>query len=702
MKYKNTLKNNAQTNVKNTSLNNIKHKNGQVSIFIVIGIILIVVVTFLISNSNFELFESKETKLINQVTDIVDFCIQKHAEQGLFILGIQGGTIQLSQAQLSIPRNHIDLGFKIPSWELGLNQVPTISSMQTQLNEHIQDSAQVCIISNLDKLSDIFEFQDFQELQIESKINQNNVVIESNFPITFSQINSESVLSTENYFLKLENNNLGDLYKLAVEIYSTETRNDILSNLVLDQIYSAGDYSTKNSMPTEGFSFSCAKRVWTKTQLKSNLVNLNNNNFKLLHFEGTMPIDNLYDVILNDETFQEDSVNYYKNFYTFTLEDTSSSFKNYKVEISMPTTQSTQKGNYFQKDRFRNFEVTPSDGELVQSTDMKIDVGGGKFGLSIPIPCVQLFHHLYTLDYDLLVKITDYSEDGNKNIFQFPLRVEINNNAPSSETPFTLPQTTQNTKLTATDTKFCAPENRMREELIYVVDKNTDETLDNANVTYECVALSCNVGSTSRAGTHGVYTTAESSLKTNLPYCVGGTLTAKKEGYFSTKTRLDTNPSAPKNTQGHQRIELISKKSFQLNENSIFVSYPSSGGGKRIETEDDGMMFISIKNKEYDFSSQGLWPTEIGVMDTLEFLEIEDIIYEVSVVLTNSDSELIGIFELKNWTPQIHNGNSIKIIIPATMNELKEENFIDFYEISNKLVKGELNIGGENYGISFE
>ena len=165
----------------------------------------------------------------------------------------------------------------------------------------------------------------------------------------------------------------------------------------------------------------------------------------------------------------------------------------------MPTTQSTQKGNYFQKDRFRNFEVTPSDGELVQSTDMKIDVGGGKFGLSIPIPCVQLFHHLYTLDYDLLVKITDYSEDGNKNIFQFPLRVEINNNAPSSETPFTLPQTTQNTKLTATDTKFCAPENRMREELIYVVDKNTDETLDNANVTYECVALSCNVGSTSRA-----------------------------------------------------------------------------------------------------------------------------------------------------------------------------------------------------------
>ena len=623
--------------------NLLKNKNGQVTIFVVIGVILIIVVVFLLSNSKIDFFESKETKLISQVTDIVDSCIKENSNRGAFLLGIQGGYIELDDSQLAVPRSYIDLGFKIPSWEILPNKVPTISSMQTELNEYIQNNAMNCISGNLNTLDDLFDFEYENNLQVKTKINKNNIIVESNLPITFSEKNSDELLNIESYLYKLEDNNLGDLYSLGIEIYSTEQQNDILSNLVLDQIYSASDYSSKFSMPTEGMSFSCAKKVWTKSQLKNNLVSLNNNNFKYLYFEGTQPITQLYDSTFNDEILPVSAASYYDNYYTFTLTDTKSSFSNYKVEISMPTTQSTQNGNYFQKDRFRTFDVSPSNGEIIQSTDMKVDIGIG----AIPIPCVQLFHSLYTLDYDLLVKITDYSND-NKNIFQFPLRVQINNNAPSSEIPFTLPSTNQDTQLTATDAKFCASENRLYSERIYAVDKTTQQPINGAKINYKCVALSCDLGETKKQTYRGFEVSQESLLSTNLPYCVGGTLTAKKEGYFSTKTRLDTNPSAPKNTQGHQRIELISKKSFQLNENSIFVSYPSSGGGKRIETEDDGMMFISIKNKEYDFSSQGLWPTEIGVMDTLEFLEIEDIIYEVSVVLTNSDSELIGIFELKN------------------------------------------------------
>jgi hypothetical protein len=690
MKNKNKLINKLYVN-KNLNTD----KKGQVTIFVVIGIILIIVVTFLLTNSQFELFESKETKLLNQVSDIVDSCIKINSEQGLFILGMQGGFIELDRTQLAVPRSYIDLGFKIPSWEIEPNRVPTINSMEVELNEHISTNAKTCITSNLDALDDVFDFEDFEDLQVKSKINQNNVVVESNFPITFSEKNSEEKLSIESYYLKLDNNNLGDLYNLGIEIYSIEQQNDILSNLVLDQIYSSSDYSDKESMPTEGLSFSCAKRIWTKSKLKDNLVNLNNNNFKFLYFDGTMPITDLYASTFNDVDVSAQGANYYENYYTFTLDDTKSSFKNYKVEISMPTTQSTQKGNYFQKDRFRNFEVTPSDGEIVQSTDMKVDMGIG----SIPIPCVQLFHHLYTLDYDLLVKITDYSEDGNKNIFQFPLRVQINNNAPSSEIPFTLPSVSQDNKLTATDSKFCAEENRFKEELIYAVDVNTQQTVQNANITYECISLSCDLGETERASYRGFQTTQDSFLKTKLPYCVGGTLTAEAPGYFSTKLRVDSSESAV-NVKGTYDIDLIPTKIFELTDNTAFAIF-SNGGGKRIETEDDGMMFISIKNDEYDFQSQGLWPTEKGIMDTLEFLEIEDLAYNVSVVLTDEDYELIGIFELKNWIPEIHTGNNIKIMVPSTSSPLKEDKFIEFYESSNQLVSGEIDIGIK-YGISFQ
>jgi hypothetical protein len=671
------------------------NKKGQVTIFVIIGVILILVVTFLLSNSQFELFESKETKLINQVSDIVDSCIKINSEQGLFILGMQGGFIELDRTQLAVPRSYIDLGFKIPSWEILPNRVPTISSMEDELNEYVINNAGNCISSNLEALDDIFDFEDFKTLKVSSKINQNNVVVESNFPITFSEKNSEEVISIESYFLKIENNNLGDLYNLGIEIYSTEQQQDILSNLVMDQIYSSSDYSTRESMPTEGLSFSCAKRIWTKSKLKDNLVNLNNNNFKFLYFEGTLPISELYDSTFNGVDISNDARGYYENFYTFTLEDTQPSFGNYKVEISMPTTQSTQKGNYFQKDRFRSFEITPNDGELIQSTDMKVNIGIG----SIPIPCVQLFHHLYTLDYDLLVKITDYSENGNKNIFQFPLRVQINNNAPSSEIPFTLPQVSQDNKLTATDSKFCAEENRLRPETIYVSDINTEDTIQGANITYECISLSCDVGTTDRASTRGFYTTTKSYLETKLPYCIGGTLTAEKEGYFSTKEIIDTSTTAD-NQKGYREIKLIPKKSYQLSENTVFAIF-NGGSGKRITDEDDGMMFISIKNEEYDFQSQGLWPTEQGIMDTLEFLELDDITYDVSVILTDKDYELIGIFELKNWTADIHQGNTIKITIPSTSSPLGEGEFIDFYESSNKLVSGEVDLG-LGFGIRFQ
>jgi hypothetical protein len=365
----------------------------------------------------------------------------------------------------------------------------------------------------------------------------------------------------------------------------------------------------------------------------------------------------------------------------------------------MPTTQSTQKGNYFQKDRFRNFEVTPSDGEIVQSTDMKVDMGIG----SIPIPCVQLFHHLYTLDYDLLVKITDYSEDGNKNIFQFPLRVQINNNAPSSEIPFTLPSVSQDNRLTATDSKFCAEENRFKEELIYAVDVNTQDTVQNANITYSCISLSCDLGETKRQTYRGFQTTQDSFLKTKLPYCVGGTLTAEAPGYFSTKLKIDSSAGSV-NVKGSHDIDLIPTKTFELNDNTVFAAYVT-GGGKRIETEDDGMMFISIKNEEYDFTSQGLWPTEAGIMDTLEFLELDDITYDVSVVLTDEDYELIGIFQLKNWTPDIHKGNNFKIIVPSTSTPLGDDKFIEFYELSNELVLGESDLSqimGFNFGIEIK
>jgi uncharacterized protein YpmB len=48
-----------------------KNKKSQITIFIVIGIILIIVISFLFFNGQLGFFQNSETKMKNQVGDIV-------------------------------------------------------------------------------------------------------------------------------------------------------------------------------------------------------------------------------------------------------------------------------------------------------------------------------------------------------------------------------------------------------------------------------------------------------------------------------------------------------------------------------------------------------------------------------------------------------------------------------------------------------
>lgn len=194
---------------------------------------------------------------------------------------------------------------------------------------------------------------------------------------------------------------------------------------------------------------------------------------------------------------------------------------------------------------------------------------------------------------------------------------------------------------------------------------------------------------------------AEPSLNEKFPPCLGGIVTGEKEGYFSTKLQIDTSTESAKNNNKYFNLEMIKTKKFKLDEMSTLVIYGGTQGS-RLRDEEDGSMFISIKNKEYGFESTAIWPTEEGILDTLEFLDLPGISYELSAVFIDTDYELRGIFDLEEWTPDIHSGNQIKISIPAAANPITEENFLDFYETSNSLIRGEIGGFSQDFGVHFE
>lgn len=691
-------------------------KKGQVSVFVIVGIILIIVTAFLFFNSKFDILVDSDTRMKNQVSDIVKECISDYASTGTFLLGFQGGRIDLGRDITIDPRRYIDFGFKIANWDSQNGDVPTIASMETELDDYILSGSYACITTNLAALEDSMDINISDRFVIESEINNENVVITASLPIRFNEKNSPEVLSVEDYYVKLDSVRLGDLYDLAIEIYNLEESTDFVEDLVLDQIYSASDYTSTTSMPSEGMLLSCGKRIWTIPQLKENLANLNNNNFKYLHFEGTYPLaQSKMDANLNEDLGTEDLKAYYESHYTFSLDNSKRSFSNYGVEVMMPSTEVTGEGGIFQRYPYREFEVTPSSGNIVKSMDFKVD-----FGAKMPIPCIQIFHHLYNLDYDLIVKLTDYSDDGNKYTFQFPLRVRIQNNNPK-DLP-AAPLINQD-KLTATNEEYCRSDDvvdkvttRMNvngeiveEEKDYVqessmkyparvfVKDHNGEYLTDVNISYRCMALSCDMGQTSKPTYMGyIRNDAIPYLETNFPFCVNGELIATKTGFHDAKLRIDTTSELlDRENLISYDLELKPVKTFDINIDNILIVPKELQTSRRIFDENDGYVFITIENEVLDFESSAIWPNEEGFLDSLTFVDEIGIPYNLSVIYADKDYNLKGIMEIEGWTPDVKSGNKIEFIIPASTKAIDQDNYVEF----ENYMKLALSTG--NYGVFF-
>ncbi len=669
----------------------IKNKTGQVSVFVIISTIIVLVLLFFILTGNIKIFNTPEDDIKEEITDIVKSCVEEFGKSGTFLLGFQGGYININEFISRNPDRHVDFGMKIPNWDTQVNDIPTRESMQTQLETYIELNAYSCILSNLNSLEDYVDIEVNDTLDVDVSINDETIVIDSDLLIKFNNKNSQNIIAVEDYLVTLENTRLGDLHSLAVEIYNLEASTYFIEDLVLEQIYSASDYSdTEYSMPSEGMAFRCSKTFWTIPQLKETLAKINNNNFKYLYLRGTYPIDDIYEINLDKKYGLDDNINYYKSNYIYSLFNTKPSFYNYKVDIMMPSTEITGRQGYLQRYPYRTFEVTPSNGQLVEPMEMEMDLG-----MQIPIPCIEIYHHLYTLDYDLIVKLTDYNDDAGNYFFQFPLRVLIQNNNPKQKPISILPdeQTTFNKD------NYCNNESYQYPLIVFAKDKNTQEYLEDVNISYKCLAIECDLGLTKKPSYMGIKrTAAQPFFEGEFPYCHQGQLIAQKEGYYKSEIRINTDETLlEQNDAEYEELILTPVKKFTIDTSSFLMIFREDNTGYRVFNEEDGGVFVTFENEGIDYLTQGFWPTEKGFMDTFELLDDDNISYNISVIFVDKDNNLKGFLELKNHIPDIHSGNQIRFKIPATKNPIEENDYVDFYNYMNDVIQNDF-LG---YGLDF-
>jgi len=672
-----------------------KQKNSQVTLFIIIGIVSIIVVVALLTLFKPNFFNSLTHGNGDAISNVVQQCLKSSAKNGINILELQGGHIYLGPLS---PYQYINLGFKIPIWDP--NMVPTLDGMNNELTKYVQNNTLGCIYSNIQSLQDKYNISiNASKFKVNLQINNNNVIINAILPIKFNEKGSNGKNYIDDFSVKIDNVKLKSMSELAKAIYNKEEATQFLENLVIEQIMDDSDYSSKTSMPSEGMEFSCAKRVWTYPQLMFNLINLNNNNFRYLSFEGTYQPK-----VPKADTGYYNNKAYYNAFYRIPLENLPPNANEMVVSENIPV--SANPSNFLKSvlTYFKTFEVIPNDGGVV--TSMTMDTSKFMklpFGFAIPIPCIQYYHHLYNLNYPILFKIRDLKTG---TFFEFPLRVNIHRSLPAkvSSVISLIPEKRSN--YINYQESFCPPKdiNQLKKLLgnntivnvkkypmrIYIEDKESGRFLNNVNITEKCVGLECNIGSTTYPLFHGIKLTASRPyLYANFSYCVNGKIVAQKEGYYSEPIYVNIDDKLLQRSQTMTPTYTIDMtKILKLAPNVVALGDVSMNGDLTLRTpyhNQGDVVYIFLKANQNHFSSFTVvtYDKEYDMYPQFKYLKIlnnPDITYNITAYYMGSNGKLLGMKIENNWKPQSLDATHFDITILGYENGIPEKDFVNYFK----------------------
>src|SRR3989344_52641 len=199
---------------------------GQATLFIVIGIIIVAIVGLSLYVSKRDIIENvfTATKIPEEVKEIDNFvraCIVEVGSEGLNILGLQGGYINIPESEIPnilnpfsnrlsvLPGIDVAYWFYEKSNRIQENQVPSLEIMEEELNRYLEVNLPGCIRDFNDFSYDI----DFGEINVDTRI-RDDVEFEVDFPLVIS---IEDSVSRINEFIVSVDSSLKELYDIAVE-----------------------------------------------------------------------------------------------------------------------------------------------------------------------------------------------------------------------------------------------------------------------------------------------------------------------------------------------------------------------------------------------------------------------------------------------------------------------------------------------------
>ncbi len=462
-------------------------KRGQVTVFVLLGLLIILItmgIYYTITRQS-ETIIPKETEVPSQAETVdlyIKQCVNKVLEQGVDLLGRQGGYIELPADPVGVGefKNYLPLSLnnKIVYWyykadnNVDFIQKPNINGMETEILNYVNNNLMKC-------LGEFNEYQGFKirkgQINTLADIQNSKVVIKVDFPvrITKGDFNFDFDVFYGEYDVPL-----GELFNIAEKIYNKEQNDYFLEKKTLDMM------SVYKEIPFVGETDSCVAPIWVKYNVIQDFKRILRDNTLVYKIKGT-------DYVLSRE----------KNSY-------------YEIDADVKNVKDVHTNFLFSELWPFSLEVYPEEDGLLKGHSVTEALGEAR-GLAEAFVCLSTYEFVYNVQYPVLVILNKKGYT-----FQFSNMVIIDRNEPRKNTEdfFVVDK--------EYDQRFCQ---KQTDFSVDVVDDKFN-VLNDAEVKYNCINHLCNLGRSENGGWNG-----------QVPFCINGEFVANKEGYHVGRSQISTN-----------------------------------------------------------------------------------------------------------------------------------------------------------------
>ena len=451
-----------------------------------------------------ELIPTEKGKIENYVTS----CIDKVGDDALFIIGLQGGYINISEDTFEDTSKSLKLTpwNAVPFWAYGTNtNIPSLQQIKIRIDKYIEDNLRSCMF-DLEAFQETYDLVEKSEITSDTEIVESRVIFNVNWDLEIrnkaGEVVTEVIDHTSESDIKLKK-----IHRIAEAIVNKEMNSMKIEDIVQDLI--ALEHP---KVPLNGMEINCNKRTWDVKEVQTTLLDMIRINVNQLKIKGTSELD-------FPESYYpefEDGLTYYQNHYLWDLGE----------EIKVPEVSVTFD---FNGDNYPYyFLVTP-----LVSGKMKSSQLGGSDILSFL--CIQNWKFTYDMTFPILTTLRDETTGYHFNLaFTAHLVKNMPYRGKSEERPSYFVDT-------ITDEDYCKDMRIPMTVKTYEYVENNDgvsyhDDLGGVNISFSCLRYKCEMGETE----YDFAGLGFSGLNTNFPYCAGGILRVEKDGYKEAWQRVVT------------------------------------------------------------------------------------------------------------------------------------------------------------------